>query len=73
MIDRICPMCGIGVLEVSKVNGYECSNCREVFVRGRDMDWEVIPYEDWLAYVREKSIRENGTNNKNTGGKHNGR
>jgi len=38
-----------------------------------DKQQKVIPYEDWLAYVREKSIRENGTNNKNTGGKHNGR
>ena len=73
MIDKICPLCGIGILEESDVRGYECSNCREVFVRGDDKEWEVIPYEEWLEYVREKSIRGNGTNKKDTGGKRNGK
>ena len=58
MIDRICPMCGIGYLEESVVTGYECSNCREVFVRGKDMDWEVIVYEDWVAYVKRKKHQD---------------
>ena len=69
MIEAICPLCGIGALKRSSVTGYECDNCGEVFTRGKDAEWEVIPYEEWLKYVREKDTGKHGTKIKSTGGK----
>lgn len=69
MIEAICPLCGISVLEQSAIAGYECSNCGEVFVKGKDVEWEVVSYEEWRAYISEKGVPKFGTSYQNTGGK----
>ncbi len=58
MMDKQCPLCGIGVLEETVAIGCECSNCGEMFRRGKYMEWEVVPYEDWRAYVTEMDSRK---------------
>ncbi len=54
MSERICPMCGIGLLRESTVTGYECSSCGEVFTIGEKGELEVVSYEEWLKSLNRK-------------------
>ena len=55
MIERICPMCGVGVLKESEVTGLECSNCGEVFEISEEGLLEEVSYEKWKEHMKNKN------------------
>lgn len=48
---QICPMCGCGKLNESKIYGYECDNCGEVFETGEYGEIEIVDYSKWRECI----------------------
>lgn len=64
MREMLCPICSCGPLIESKIYGYECPECGEIFAYAEDNSLQIVEFDVWKGqydiWVKQRLLTTGG-------------